>query len=278
MWFSHLPYKNADNLNEENEDLDQLREEIAAWPGIGDELKSRSDLPDKLHNFLRRILSAKPEERPSTAEILQSIKAGTAFNEYGSFSPTRATSGADDLRTRVQPLGYPTLVEPGSNGSVQRRPTALVRPGFPKSRPSSGDTYASKSPSLHATSVTDSSLSPTTFGPSNRPFKALMAPPAGTRRAQISRLMEKPSILVVGKILLFGLKVVSISRPCFPVATKSWIFYPLLGLAAIDLTSTVKRSKDSIVLILLHIIIIAISARLDILCEQSSMSWEAGID
>jgi hypothetical protein len=55
LCFAQLPYRNADNLNEENEDLDQLREEISTWSGLEDERKRRPDLPEKLYKFLRRL-------------------------------------------------------------------------------------------------------------------------------------------------------------------------------------------------------------------------------
>ena len=70
MCFASLPYTHA-SLDEENEDLERLRAEISAWPGFTAP-PSRPDLPDRLYDVLRRLLSPAPASRPSTAEILAS--------------------------------------------------------------------------------------------------------------------------------------------------------------------------------------------------------------
>ena len=84
MCFGRLPYSNADDINEEQEDLDELRAEIMKWPGFYDELRSRPDLPEKLYKYLKRLLSVDPNERPNTDEILASIKGGVGLNDVAS--------------------------------------------------------------------------------------------------------------------------------------------------------------------------------------------------
>jgi serine/threonine protein kinase len=85
MCFGRLPYKNADGIDEDKEDLEQLRAEIAQWVGFDDQTKLRTDLPDRLYKFLKRLLSINPAERPGTDDILQSIKGGGMLDESGGF-------------------------------------------------------------------------------------------------------------------------------------------------------------------------------------------------
>jgi serine/threonine protein kinase len=74
LCFSTLPYRNADVLNEDNEDLDRLREEICQWSGFDDSHRPRLDLPDKVYWLLARLLSLHPEQRPSSKEIFELMK------------------------------------------------------------------------------------------------------------------------------------------------------------------------------------------------------------
>nr|POE64920.1 putative serine/threonine-protein kinase iksa [Quercus suber] len=83
MCFGRLPYSNADDINEENEDLVELRAEITRWTGFDDETRVRPDLPEKLYRFLKRLLSVAPAERPSTDDILASIKGGGGMGDSG---------------------------------------------------------------------------------------------------------------------------------------------------------------------------------------------------
>ncbi|KAI7656779.1 kinase-like protein, partial [Hortaea werneckii] len=76
MCFGRLPYIHADGIDENSEDLDALRAEITKWQGFNDEARSRPDLPEKLYKFLKRLLSVDPNERPSTGDILESIRGG----------------------------------------------------------------------------------------------------------------------------------------------------------------------------------------------------------
>ncbi|KAF2223735.1 kinase-like domain-containing protein, partial [Elsinoe ampelina] len=102
MCFGDLPYTNAD-VKEENEDMDLLRAEISAWTGFTDQGKKRSDLPEQLYRFLKRLLSINHTERPSTSDILQSIQSGTDLDEL----PTTPTLSRPDLHTRVSSLDHP---------------------------------------------------------------------------------------------------------------------------------------------------------------------------
>ncbi|KAL1841904.1 hypothetical protein VTJ49DRAFT_6426 [Mycothermus thermophilus] len=73
MCFGRLPYANANSVNEELEDIDQLRAEITDWKGFQAEKKLRPDLPPKLYHLLSRLLAVNPAERPSASEVLNAM-------------------------------------------------------------------------------------------------------------------------------------------------------------------------------------------------------------
>jgi serine/threonine protein kinase len=74
MCFSRLPYQSANSVQEELEDIDMLRAEITDWKGFEDERRERPDLPSKLYQLLKRLLSVNPTERPTANEVLSVMK------------------------------------------------------------------------------------------------------------------------------------------------------------------------------------------------------------
>lgn len=123
LCFAQLPYRNADIINEEKEDLDKLREEISQWTGFDDARRLRPDLPEKLYTFLKRLLSVDPDKRPTADEVLNGIQAGVNNingNENRRF--TRAGSNGPDYRStpRIQPVDSPG---PTSNLRRTKSPT-----------------------------------------------------------------------------------------------------------------------------------------------------------
>lgn len=94
MCFGQLPYIGSDARNEENEDLTALREEISAWKGLSDTSQLRSDLPDRLYNDLKTLISPDPSLRPSAEDILLGIELGigedVASPSRQSMSPSKA--------------------------------------------------------------------------------------------------------------------------------------------------------------------------------------------
>lgn len=76
LCFADLPYRNANVLAEEYEELDDLKDEIMSWAGFDANWKKRPDLPGKLYLFLRELLSIIPENRPSSDDVLSGIKMG----------------------------------------------------------------------------------------------------------------------------------------------------------------------------------------------------------
>lgn len=94
LCFADLPYRSADVLHEEQEDLDELRDEITSWSGFDESLKKRSDLPPKLYTFLRKLLAISPENRPTSDDVLQQLKVGNVdLPEL----TRRSSAGPEDL-------------------------------------------------------------------------------------------------------------------------------------------------------------------------------------
>jgi serine/threonine protein kinase len=123
MCFGDLPYVNADNINEENEDLDQLRVEITGWSGFDEGRKLRSDLPDELYKYLKRLLSIDPASRPTAEEILQNI----SMNEGSGFEHSNHHTGPPsmfpdlDSSSRISPVDTPS---PAASGTTSPKPEA----------------------------------------------------------------------------------------------------------------------------------------------------------
>ncbi|EHK19353.1 putative serine/threonine protein kinase [Trichoderma virens Gv29-8] len=105
MCFGRLPYQSANAVQEELEDVDQLRAEITDWTGFQDERRERPDLPSKLYMLLKKLLALDPAERPSANEVLNAMKSETYFD---GITKDRGTSPAVGLRgNRVQSLDSP---------------------------------------------------------------------------------------------------------------------------------------------------------------------------
>lgn len=102
MCFGRLPYKSADSIQEEFEDMDLLRAEISTWSGFQDERKERPELPNQLYDFLKRLLSINPADRPSANDILHAIRT-----EKGLDNPSRARNGNSSSGRIIQSIDSP---------------------------------------------------------------------------------------------------------------------------------------------------------------------------
>ncbi|KAI0392758.1 kinase-like protein [Xylariaceae sp. FL0594] len=107
LCFGRLPYRHANVVQEELEDIDQLREEIAGWKGFQDERRERPDLPSRLYQLLKRMLALDPLERPSAAEVLGILNHESTYG--GLRGGPRSTSPAplEMPRHRIQNLDSP---------------------------------------------------------------------------------------------------------------------------------------------------------------------------
>lgn len=106
MCFGRLPYVHANIVNEELEDVDQLRAEISDWKGFQAERKERPDLPSKLYQLLTRLLAVDPADRPTASEVLSAM--GGEANFEGMMRGSRNTNSILGLGgQRIQNLDSP---------------------------------------------------------------------------------------------------------------------------------------------------------------------------
>jgi serine/threonine protein kinase len=112
MCFGRLPYKSADSLQEENEDIDLLREEISTWSGFQGERKERPDLPNQLYGFLKRLLAIDPADRPSAGDILGALQTEKGLDS----APRKRTGSGQGLGIRIQSIDSPMIPGTPTNG------------------------------------------------------------------------------------------------------------------------------------------------------------------
>lgn len=314
MCFGKLPYSQADNINEEKEDLDELRDEITTWAGFDDERRVRTDLPDMLYKFLKKLLALDPDDRPSTDEILQGIRAGSNLEELDTFSrPPAHPSMLDDLRHRIRPVDSApsTPIRRASSSKspsmgnlkgFQRHanapgpsnlrppplpspPIAPIRPHSPSKRATSQyaeDEYDSEHPNSSTALIP--TLNPRKqripSGPRQTPSQARLAlPPPPARLSWVYGLLVSPTATISVKIAFFILKVVVMTRPCDPYAARAWIAYPLLALAIVDFMPieeerSVYWLRRSLGLLVLHLMLVWLSATRRVLCPRSGFMME----
>lgn len=125
LCFAQLPYRHADIIHEEREDLDELRVEISQWTGFDDARRMRPELPEKLYFFLKRLLSVDPAKRPSAEEILTGIQTEAGVADTSRRFSKNGTSGSD-LRSnsRIHAVDSPTPSSPVRRS--QRSPNRTV--------------------------------------------------------------------------------------------------------------------------------------------------------
>lgn len=272
MCFGRLPYKNADQMAEENEDIEQLRAEIAAWVGFDDHERQRTDLPERLYKFLKRLLSIDPSQRPSTDDILQNIGAGSDVDDMG--TPGSVSHVFDDinLKSRFSNLDTPSptpqrmqserrnsALHLGTNGPMNHkwqgssrlhptsRPTSPIKGPLRRNGDGSRAAFVEDSEDdVFADAQMDSSMIlrarqergdvSTPSSPSRSSPQRLLLPAPPTLSSRIARFFSDYMYFNIGglKVLLFVLKFISLLQPCSPFAPKAIILYPLLALAALD--------------------------------------------
>jgi len=233
MCFSRLPYNNADVLTEENDDIDKLRAEISAWPGLGADKRARPDLPDKLYRFLSILLSSDPENRPNTDEILQSIRAGTPLYEHAS-SAGLPTSPTTERKESLRPWSIPGVsasAESTSAGDVRRRPSALVT-RQPTDRTLM--TLSARTPTITTPLI---EVPPRSRRPSyTAPPRLLPAPPPPPRSfwVRTSHLLTRNHPPWPLRAALLCFKIWLCWSICAPQAVRIWLLVPLVMLAVWD--------------------------------------------
>ena len=289
LCFAELPYASADIINEENEDLDQLRDEITRWAGFDNARRKRPDLPEKLYTFLERLLSVDPSRRPTADEVLNGIQAGANATENFRFRRTSSTdpdlSGASRIRavdsprpsmeralspTKKMPLGPITFRRDsmfdssGSGGSATPSSDAALE--GPSSLSPERDLvvrhrHSASPPHTPTTQSTDESINRSHPQPIHHPP---LLPPSSGRFPRLG-YFNPVAISSLGlQISLFLVKVATVLHPCSPAAAKPWILYPLLLLASI--TFQARDIRVHVLSTLVHLLVVGIGIRLGFLC------------
>ena len=280
LCFAELPYRHADNLNEENEDLDQLREEIATWRGLEDQKSLRPDLPDKLYKSLRRLLSLNPLERPSAEDILHGIKSGTGLDVIPDIRSRPTSHIFDDTRTssRISSIDTPPRGSPMPQTPSLEVPVSLDRAQHPpKLRLGSHNKYArdagDESPPifspggslvLHTPRV---SPSPTKLS-AEKDLPPFPLPPL----PRSFHLTSTPFFSL--RIAFLIVKFASINYLCMPVAARPVIAYPLLVLAILDMLLLDYSVTLSVLLMLMHLAALVIFWNARALCVPRDYLWD----
>ncbi|KXG53680.1 uncharacterized protein PGRI_007300 [Penicillium griseofulvum] len=292
LCFAALPYANADLINEEKEDLDQLRAEITSWAGFDHARAIRSDLPEKLYRFLERLLSVDPGRRPSADEVLNGIQVGANSNE--NFRFRKASTGSSDLPgARIRPLDsqQPSVERTLSPTKKMRRsPTSFRRDSVPDSsnsrsnkapvsdlNPEEGPSfgpdremivrhrYSTSPPSSSPAHPPHESSSPLEPQAQQVPRNHLLPPPPS--RFPVMNFLASWNLLLPSPVLqltLFLVKITSLLHPCSPLAVNPWILYPLLLSAAFTLTTRSIRAQT--LAIFVHLLVVGLGFRLGALC------------
>ncbi|EFX03445.1 protein kinase [Grosmannia clavigera kw1407] len=225
MCFGRLPYRSANTLHEELEDITQLRAEISNWKGFQYERRERPDLPSKLYQLLTKLLSVQPAERPSATDVLLVMRTtesgldGFSRNGNSTMSQTMNMSGRrlqnldsgvssgtsmpDTVNTRKGSLN--SLSSPADHldefavvdSDDASSPKLTPRDSLQKSRPStltlthSQERGLNRSPERRTAAVSDSSgprsLSPGAPAPSSpqNTNTPLLMPPPATFLGEI---------------------------------------------------------------------------------------------
>jgi serine/threonine protein kinase len=288
MCFARLPYRNADGIDEDNEDLEQLRAEISTWAGIDDEQRVRSDLPEKLYRSLKRLLALNSDERPGTEEILTVLKSPSVFDEFNAYS---GPSGMDEFSPRISRADTPS---PSPAQASRKRSTVnYSRPGRSKLGASVVEQSPSPPPSdpmrrtssegtvvLRPRKVEYPPPSPVLRTPSLSPPRLMLPPPAPSSALEnVFRALSSPVSVSAIKVVVFCAKVFSLFSPCQPFAADPWVVYPLLCVASLDFVSTGlgvggHERTGSFVLLILHAAVVAMLYRWDRLCVRRGVSWD----
>ncbi|KAK7999520.1 serine/threonine-protein kinase iks1 [Apiospora arundinis] len=252
LCFNRLPYINANTVQEELEDVDQLRVEISHWKGFQDEKRERPDLPPKLYHLLKRMLALNPGDRPSATEVLTAMNHES--NSTGPRREPRSTSPPVGLeRGRIHSLDSPMpgTPVPDPTSRITARHLAMM-PGRKKQAapinarrrshaliiPRVGNGFA------HQPSEDEGAE----HHLHTQPSPPLLMPPPTTvlediryrgvlllHRVWYLYHQNADTVLFLVRFALFVIKMSSFSQLCSPYMVKASVSLPLVSLAALDL-------------------------------------------
>jgi len=244
MCFGKVPYSCADEINDENEDIDQLREEIAAWPGI-DDRRERVDLPERLYKFLKLLLSRDPSQRPSTEDILRAV------NEPEIQTSQHVPSGGERHVSPRRQWSDGISQFPSESKNMEAEQNLISR--------------ATASGLIRRKSRRTSEME----RQAPRLPRLLPAPePKSDVVIYTTNILSysNPSALLTLRLLAFSLKVWSLFTGCRPFTPEPAIAAALLIPAIFDIAGLTRNAGQVLGFAVLHYLLLGIAKRFELIC------------
>ncbi|KAI1202713.1 kinase-like domain-containing protein [Nemania serpens] len=285
LCFGRLPYRNANVVQEEEEDIDELRAEIVDWKGFQDERRKRPDLPSKLYQLLKKMLALDPVERPSATEVLGIL---THESSHGGIRggarpaspvpiPSRRIQSLDSPMPPSTPQSDPPKQQTYSNGGefipshglipppIEHAPQATsVNNSLLKYRAPNSPRHQSHAMVLSRSQERPASPDRSSFASSPGPQPSptahtplLMPAPAGPmgtfshqailfrHRIATFSRAHAASISLILKFALFLIKITSLTRVCWPYTVSLGIGISLVTAAGLDLAVASEAQASS---------------------------------
>ncbi|RMZ80636.1 hypothetical protein DV738_g2617, partial [Chaetothyriales sp. CBS 135597] len=267
LCFASLPYISANVLYEEREDVDKLRAEILEWNGFDDHRRLRPELPQQLYAFLKRLLSVDPNSRPSADDVNQGIIRGHLSDTVPPLR-RRRSSAAEELTpgrgNRKQDMASEAEASPWAAGNELDLGAALRRNSLrshSRSRERSRLTQAASAiaddqdydQTDYQTSEAESASASVILRPkqpvpltasavhtngSAEIVQPLLLPPPHERvlLSSISNLLQSEISSTALRGLILVVKLMTTLQPCMSQGLNVSVVYPLITLAAIEMT------------------------------------------
>ncbi|KAM5372530.1 hypothetical protein ACJZ2D_007430 [Fusarium nematophilum] len=258
MCFQRLPYQSANALQEELEDYDELRAEITHWQGFQDERRERPDLPSKLYQLLKKLLSLNPAERPSANEVLKAMRGESLSFDNGAREEPAPGIGLNG--SRVQNLDSPAPPSTPVTGARHRHQSstadkfealgALARPTSRDLSPSKNGQSSRLDPNRQSVSRHRTSHSMVISRSQEGRRSSVVAPNARDasespelherRSSQSPPLLLAPPTPPSGalreRLGMFLIHIMTVSGPTLPLVS----YITRLGLFAVKITSLTR--------------------------------------
>ncbi|KAL1879189.1 putative serine/threonine-protein kinase iks1 [Diaporthe australafricana] len=300
MCFGRLPYRAANTIHEELEDVDMLRAEITDWKGFEDERRERPELPGKLYTLLKQLLALNPNDRPSANEVLNALKnvtilesmlrgAGASIGVPGRRiqnldSPMPPSTPVPDPRKRatVQSSSQEDLddTQEEDDPSQPRLRQSLQKLSNPPATRHRAPTMSpSHSQDGHQRPRSPRNRQPSPIRDQDAITTPLLMPPPTTfygemrmRYEELTRALAKPTSSIF-RFVLFMVKMAILARACWPLSFTMAMGGTLIIAAAVDL-AWVLSLKRSISFFVLHLALVLIFHRRGDLCQSGHESWD----
>lgn len=305
MCFADLPYVSANVLDEEQENLDELRAEITSWSGYFDRPDRRPDLPSQLYTVLRQLLSIEPFNRPMADDVLRGMRSG------GDFVPElrrRTSASPEDVvpGPRVTKIDSPTpnrqkrqmsqdhdMVSPTRQARTRllRRPStdprgseeasaADLREDNPSSttammRRTSSQGVQRSVPIRRQVSRerTTSSTQTSHVSSLQKKSQLLLPAPPPSALQKVYEILQRPVASSSIAVTILIMKLVSTVQPCLYQGMNPRTFYSIIGVAVMEFCIAPRPGWQLLGLFVLHVSALWYTLSHDQLCHDR---WHMG--